>query len=208
MHGLMNQPAKGRLQRSSFMPYITILERIDPEQLYNMPTRIPSVKTAPSWKRGQLPRICVKVPGVEDRGCQPGPERKSLMQEYANVKYPKGQRPHAYTDGSATKLPEMGGGVYIRYNDGEAHITIATEKYSSNFKADMKLSKKQQLRSETTYSGPSPIWSSSQMLSQSSANSKIPARKISKKWKHPGRPYRPAKPAPAVDSCPVLDPRI
>ena len=30
---------------------------------------------------------------------------------------------------------DRGGGVYIRYNDGKAHITIATGKYSTNFKA-------------------------------------------------------------------------
>ena len=44
---------------------------------------------------------------------------------------------HAYTDSSAADaIRDGGGGVYIRYNDGKAHITIATGKYLTNFKAE------------------------------------------------------------------------
>ena len=141
-------------------------------------------QSKPSCKRRQLPRICTKVPGVADRGCQPEPEWKSLTLEYVNTKYPKDQWTHAYTDGSAAEaIRDWGGGVYIRYNDRKAHITIATEKYSTKFKAEADTLKKPQLRSETTYPKPSPMWSSSQMLSLSSANSKTPARGISTRWK-------------------------
>ena len=82
----------------------------------HMPKPIPSVK-----RRGQLPRICTKVPGVTDRGCQPEPERKSLTLVHVNIKYPEDQWTHAYTDGSAAEATQNGGGgVYTRYNDGRA----------------------------------------------------------------------------------------
>ena len=81
--------------------------------------------------------MCTKVPGVADRGCQPEPERKSLTLEYVDIKYPEDQWTHAYTGGSAAEATrDGGGGVYIRYNDGIAQITIATGKYSTIFKAE------------------------------------------------------------------------
>ena len=77
------------------------------------------------------------APGVADKSCQPEPEWKSLMLEYVKTEYPEDQWIHAYTDGSAAKATRNGGsGVYIRYNDGKAHITIATGKYASNFKRE------------------------------------------------------------------------
>ena len=137
MHERMNQPKKGTLKRSNLIQHSRILERRNSELLDHMPKPIPSVKTIPSWKQGQLPRVCTKVPGVTDRGCQPEPERKSLTLEYVNIKYPDDQWTHAYTDGSTAEATrDRGGGVYIRYNDGIAQITIATGKYSTNFKAE------------------------------------------------------------------------
>ena len=104
---------------------------------------IPSVKTITSWKRGQLRRMYTEVPGVADKGCQPEPERKSLTLEYVDIKYPEEQWTHAYTDGSAAEATRNGGGgVYIRYNDEIAQITIATGKYSTNFKAEAEALKK------------------------------------------------------------------
>ena len=84
-----------------------------------------------------------KVPGVADKGCQPEPERKSLTLEYVDTKYPEEQWTHTYTDGSAAEATQDGGGgVYIKYNDGIAQITIATGKYSTNFKAEAHAIKK------------------------------------------------------------------
>ena len=60
-------------------------------------------------------------------------------------------------------------------------------------KQKLKPSKKLQLRLETTYLEPSPMWSSSQMLSLSSANSKIPARKISTRCKLPWSTSQPSQ---------------
>ena len=137
MHECMNQSTRGRLKRSNFLQHSRILERRNSELLDHVPKPIPLVKTIPSWKWGQLPRVCTKVPGVADRGCQPEPERKSLMLEYVNIKYPEDQWTHAYTDDSAAEATRHGGGgVYIRYNDRIAQITTATGKYSINFKAE------------------------------------------------------------------------
>ena len=59
------------------------------------------------------------------------------MLEYVNTKYPEDQWTHACTDGSAAEsTPDGEGGAYIRCNDGEAHITKTTGKYSTNFKAE------------------------------------------------------------------------
>ena len=136
-HEHMNQPTRGRLRRSNFLQHSRIPERRNSELQDHMPKPIPAVKTIPSWKRGQFPRVCTKVPGVADRGCQPEPERKSLTLEYVNIKYPEDQWTHDYTDGSAAEAARDGeGGVLIKYNDGIAQITIATGKYSTNFKAE------------------------------------------------------------------------
>ena len=91
----------------------------------------------------KLPIMCIKMPGVADKGCQLEPERKSLTLEYVDIKYPEEQWTHSYTDGSAAEATrDGGGGVYIRYNDVTAQITIATGKYSTNFKAEAEALKK------------------------------------------------------------------
>ena len=103
MNERVNHPTRGRLKRSNFLQHSRILKRRNSELLGHMPKPIPAVKTIPSWKRGQLPRVCIKVPGVADRGCQSEPERKSLTLEYVNIKYPEDQWTHVYTDGSAAR---------------------------------------------------------------------------------------------------------
>ena len=77
MHERMNQPTRGRLKRSNFIQHNKIIESRMPELLDRMPKPFPLVKTVSSWKRGQLPRMCIKVPGVADRSYQPEPERES-----------------------------------------------------------------------------------------------------------------------------------
>ena len=87
--------------------------------------------------------MCTKVPGIADKGCQSEPERKSLTLEYVDTKYPEEQWTHAYSDASAAEATRDGrGGVYTRYNDGIAQISIATGKYSTNFEAEAEALKK------------------------------------------------------------------
>ena len=131
---------------------------------------------------------------VADRSCQLQPERKSLtlcQLQPERKSLTLCQRTHAYTDGSAAEATRDGeSGVYSRYNDGKAHITIATGNIQPPLRQKLKppspppppLKKKKkkknpQLRSETTYSEPSPMWSSSQMLSLSSTSFKNPSQK-------------------------------
>ena len=108
IHERMNQPARGRLKRSNFQKHSRILKRKNSELLDHMPKPIPSVKTIPSWKRGQLPRLCTKVPGVAGRGCQPEPERKSLTLEYVNTSTQKTSGPMPTHMALQQKPPEMG----------------------------------------------------------------------------------------------------
>ena len=77
--------------------------------------------------------MCTRVSGIVDRGCQLEPERKSLTLEYVYTKYSEDLCTHTYTDGSAAEaIRGRRGGVYIRYNDGKTHVTIATEKQLFN----------------------------------------------------------------------------
>ena len=113
MHERINQPTTGEgggTKKIQLPLAQQVLERRNSELLDHMPKPIPSAMTIPSWKRGQLPRIYIKVPGVADRGCQPEPDRKSLTLEYVNTKNPEEQWTHAYTDGSAAEATRDGGG--------------------------------------------------------------------------------------------------
>ena len=114
VHEHIHQPTRGRLTRSNFLPHSWIIERRNPELLDHKLKPIPSVKIIIFWKRGRLPRMCIKVPGIADRGCQTELERKSLTLEYINTKYLEDQWDHAYIDGSASVATrDVGGAVYI-----------------------------------------------------------------------------------------------
>ena len=67
--------------------------------------------------------------------------------------------------------------MYIRYNDGIAQITIATGKYSTNFKAQDEALKKAAIEIRTICLEPSPMWSSSQTLSLSFSKLQNPRQK-------------------------------
>ena len=153
--------------------------------------------------------MCIKVPGVADRGCQPEPERKSLMLEYVNIKYPEDQWTHAYTDGSAAEaIRDGGGGVYIRYNDQMAHITITTGKYSTNFKAEAEVLKKVaiEIRNNLPQTKPNVVIFID-VLYVLSETPKSPPERSQRGGSYPGRPLSPEKPNPAVNSSTLRDPR-
>ena len=134
-------------------------------------------------------------------------ERKPLTLEYVTTKYPEDQWTHAFTDGSAADATrDGGGGVHTRYSDGKAHIATAMGKYSTNLKAEAEAPEKSaiEIRNNvprtksngviftTTYPEPSPMWSSSQVFSLSSTNTKIPTTRIS------NLPPPPPPPPPAT----------
>ena len=117
--------------------------RIRPVLEYGMAASSTAAKSSPSklsrvqHKAIRMMTGAMQSTPISDRSCQPEPERKSLTLEYVNIKYPEDQWITAYTDGSAAEATrDGGGGLYIKYNDGIAQITIATEKYSTNFKAE------------------------------------------------------------------------
>ena len=146
------------------------------------------------------------MPGVPDRGCQPEPER---MLEYVNTKYLEDQWTHTYTDGSAAEATrERGGGVYIRYKDGKAHITIATGKYSNNFKAEAEALKKSRRWDQRQ---PTPNQSQCAHLHRCSLcpqqTPKSPPEGSQRGGNCPAWPRSADKPDPAVDSSTLRDPR-
>ena len=159
--------------------------------------------------------MCAKVPGVADKGCQPEPERKSLTLEYVDIKYPEDQWTHTYTDGSAAGATrDWGGGLYIRYNDGTAQITIATRKYSTNFKAEAEALKKKKKKKKSCN------WDKKQNTSNQAQcghlhrrslcpqqTPKSPPERSQWGWNCPYRPRSPDKPNLAVDSSTLRDSR-
>ena len=103
----------GKSRRKFDLRHSRILERRNSELLDHTPKPIPSVKTTPSWKRGQLPRMCIEVPGsqteavnLSQRGHWHWSMSTSSTQKTSgpmpaqkvNTKYPEDQWTHAYTD--------------------------------------------------------------------------------------------------------------
>ena len=88
------------------------------------------------------------------------------------------------THGSAAEATRDGGGrVYIRYNDRKAHTTIATEKYSTNFNAEAQAHKKAaiEIRDNLPRTKPNVVIFTDALSALNKL--KIPARRISTRWK-------------------------
>ena len=197
----------GGLKRSTFIQHNRIPERRNPELLDQMAEPIPSFKTIPSWKRWQLPRMCTKVPGVADRGCQPEPERKSLTLEYVDIKYPEDQWTHAYTDSSAAEATrDWGGGVYIRYSNGKVLSPQPQKNIRRTLKQKPKLSKEPQSRWETSYNQAQCGHPHRYSLCHQQTPKSLPEGS-QRGGNCPGRPCSPDKPNPAVDSSTLRDQR-
>ena len=148
----------------------------------------------------------LKCQGSQTRGCQPDPEIKSL--EYVNTKYPAHQWTHAYTDSSAADAyQDGGGGVYIRYNDGKAHITLAIRKYSTNFKAEAEALQKTatKIRDSLPQTKPNVVIFTDALCPQQTPKF-LPD---GSQWggNCPGRSRSPHKPNPTVDSSTLQDQR-
>ncbi|KAK7100294.1 hypothetical protein V1264_023272 [Littorina saxatilis] len=75
------------------------------------------------------------TPPPPDPPLQLDQERKSLTLEFLHSVYPKWT--HVYTDGSATDATrDGGGGVLIGYREEDAAHSVATGRYSTNYKAE------------------------------------------------------------------------
>ena len=144
MHQHMSQPTRRETEKIQLLQHSRIFER-----------RSISSATGPHAQTHSISQVCpplgnvnnsqeyaLKVPEVADRSCQPKSERKSLMLEYVNTKYPEDQWTHAYRRFCSRSYSRWGSRVCVTNNDGEAHITIATRNIQPTLKQKLKLSKK------------------------------------------------------------------
>ena len=138
MRQRLSQPTKGRLKRESFVHQSRMLERRQEDILDHDPKEIPPCLAVPAWSGRTSPVIRSTIPGVGQKDCQSGHERKSLTQGYLETNYPKESWILGYTDGSAENAVRNGGaGVYIQYAGGkEDKISLASGLYSTNYKAE------------------------------------------------------------------------
>lgn len=139
MQNSMKQPTKNRLKRTSFVKHSKSLERQQPDLMDHIPEPIQQIASVPLWNRQTFPKISTTIPGIATKGMQPGHVRKDTTLDYIESHYAEEEWTHVYTDGSAAEATRDGGaGIYIRYLDREAEHSIATGKYSTNFKAEAK----------------------------------------------------------------------
>ncbi|KAK7090611.1 hypothetical protein V1264_010383 [Littorina saxatilis] len=138
MHERTSMPTKCRLKRESFLHQARRLERRDPDLMEQAAAPISIPTTLPTWKRKEFPEICTTVPGILQKQVQSEAERKALTLEYISQTYPNEEWTHAYTDGSAEKATRNGGGGILICRKDAAPIkkSIATGKFSTNYKAE------------------------------------------------------------------------
>jgi ribonuclease HI len=133
----MSKPTKSRLKRSSFVHHSRKLEKRDPELLEHEPKPLQSYTAVPTWERSTFPTIQKTVPGIGNKGTQSTTAQKALTLAHIHSSYPEEEWSHVYTDGSATEATRNGGGgIFIKYKEEEARISIPTGKYSTNYKAE------------------------------------------------------------------------
>ena len=133
-------------------------------------------------------------------------ERKSLTPEYVNIKYPVD--PCLYWWFCSRSHPRWGSGAYIRYNDGKAHITIATGKCSTNFKAQAEAVRKSRhwnQRQRTPNQAQYGHLHRCSLCPQQTPKS--PPEWSQRDGNCPGRPRSPDKPNSSVDSNTLREPR-
>ena len=138
MNSRMSQPTKCRLKRESFIHQARRLERQDPELMRQTVAPLPMSTALPTWKRENFPEIRHTVPGILQKELQTNAEKKALTLSYIRDTYPEEEWTHAYTDGSAEEATRNGGGgiVICQKDKTTNHISIATGKLSTNYKAE------------------------------------------------------------------------
>ena len=138
MHRRMVQPTKCRLKRESFLHHARRLERQDPDLMEQAAAPISIPTTLPTWKREEFPEIRQSIPDILQKDLQSEAERKALTLDYISHTYPAQEWTHVYTDGSAEEATRNGGGgiVICQKNGTSVKKSIATGKFSTNYKAE------------------------------------------------------------------------
>ena len=139
MYNRFNGFGKGRLKRSNFVE--TAKRRIRADPILNISTVKPihNAHKFPAWRQQQLPEMIENIPGIEKKNTQHETERREITLNYIKEHYPSRNWTHAYTDGSAkNSIENGGGGILLNLKNGvkKTH-SMATGKFSSNFKAEV-----------------------------------------------------------------------
>ena len=125
-----------RLKRTSFLKESKELAKENLELDDQIPEPLPQASTIPPWQELSL-NIITTIPGIENKDTQPQHVRKCIASDYIESYYNAESWTEVYTDGSATEATKDGGaGVFIKYTEGEAKLSYATGKYSTNYKAE------------------------------------------------------------------------
>jgi hypothetical protein len=137
MHDRIKGDGKSRLKRTNFVAMakgeISKHEVLaSPAAVYLM-AKVPT----PPCKRTELPELICDIPGIVDKQLKTSAERKSIAVNLLTDNFPHAQWTHAYTDGSAKKVTENGGGgKYIQLIHKFHTVAVATRKYCNNYKAE------------------------------------------------------------------------
>ena len=139
MYKRFNGLGKGRLKRSNFVE--TAKRKIRTDPILNVSTVKPiyNAHKFPAWRQQHLPEMVENIPGIEKKNTQNETERRKISLNYIKVQYPSSTWTHAYTDGSAkNSIENGGGGILLNLKNGAKKTqSVATGKFSSNFKAEV-----------------------------------------------------------------------
>ena len=134
----MDQPAKKRLKRGSFIHQSRDLEKRNQELLKQEPLEIPLTLESPAWTPGNKPSVCCEIDGVGSKNDLNELELKARALELIHDHYPQESWTQVYTDGSAEHAVKNGGaGTYVKFPGGkEARLATPTGQFSTNYKAE------------------------------------------------------------------------
>lgn len=138
MYKRFNGLGSGRLKRNNFVKTAKTKIRADPILSTSAPKPIHSTYRFPAWRQQHLPELIENIPGIEKKNTQCEIERMTATINYIEKQYPSDTWTHAYTDGSAKNSTENGGGgILLKLKHGTKKTqSVATGKYSSNFRAE------------------------------------------------------------------------
>jgi hypothetical protein len=123
-------PSKFRLKRTNFVALAKGEISKHEAQASPAAVSLTAKDPTPPWRRTELPGLIWDIPGIVDKQLQTSGERKIITVKYIKDNFHQAQWTHAYTNGSAKKATENGGGgVYIQLIHNVHTIAVATGIY-------------------------------------------------------------------------------
>ena len=136
----MEDLARGRLQRSSFVHQAKRLRRQHAQEIPENLQPLSHIPEVTPWRDTNI-RVKVKttIPGVYSRDQQSNVEKRVATMATIEESYPASSWIRVYTDGSAENATKNGGaGIYIEYPDStRKSSSISTGTFCSNYSAEI-----------------------------------------------------------------------